>query len=177
MKNNQAELLVVGDGTEKNRLIALAGDLGIAARSHFPGFIRWEAGLANIYRMATLFVTASEIETQGLVLLEAAACGLPIVAFKATCLPEIVKEGINGYLAAPDDLNGLVSYIQKLINDKELARSLGMAGHLTSRAFCLEQALSAHERIYLKTIARALPAGTFPTRTWQGRATRYDASD
>jgi glycosyltransferase involved in cell wall biosynthesis len=93
MMNEPAHLLIVGDGTEKARLIQLSNRLGMSERIHFPGFVERQSLLPDIYRMASIFITASETETQGLVLLEAAACGLPIVAVNATCIPEIVRTG------------------------------------------------------------------------------------
>jgi glycosyltransferase involved in cell wall biosynthesis len=78
MQDHPAHLLIVGDGTEKNRLVKLCHEMGIGPRSHFPGFITVQGGLPDLYRLAYVFITASEIETQGLVLQEAQACGLPM---------------------------------------------------------------------------------------------------
>ncbi len=82
----------------------LCDSLGITDRVKFTGCISLQDGLPEIYRAASLFVSASEIETQGIVLLEAAASGLPIAAVHATCIPEIVHHGVNGYLAESGDL-------------------------------------------------------------------------
>ncbi|MDK0575369.1 glycosyltransferase, partial [Clostridium perfringens] len=90
---------------------------GISNRVHFTGFISTKQGLPELYRIARLFITTSEIETQGLVMLEAAASGLPIVAVRATCIPEIVHNGVNGFLAEPGDIEGLGQGISTLLRD------------------------------------------------------------
>lgn len=152
MAGNSAHLLVVGDGTEKQRLMQLCRKSGINGRSHFPGYVTSREELADIYRMSSVFITASEIETQGLVLLEAAACGLPIVAVDATCVSEIVRNGINGYLASPGDIRGLTAGIMKVIENKGKTKSLGQAGVLVSRKFGIERMVGHHEIAYLHAI-------------------------
>ncbi|MCX6053756.1 MAG: glycosyltransferase [Chloroflexi bacterium] len=155
MAHSNAHLVVVGDGTEKFNLAKLCHEIGIGTRSHFPGFMDRERELPDVFWLASLFVTASEIETQGLVLLEAAACGLPIVAVSATCIPEVVKDGINGYLASPGDLTGLAEHIQRLLANPALARCMGSAGSLLNRKFCLEKTLLTHETLYYQTFVKS----------------------
>lgn len=155
LTHSNAHLVLAGDGTEKSRLMQLASGLGIGARCHFPGFIARDQGLPDVFRLASVFVTASEIETQGLALLEAAACGLPIVAVNATCIPEVVRDGINGYLAAPGSVKELAEYIKKLLADPALAQALGQAGSQLSREFCLEKTLGTYETLYQQALAKA----------------------
>lgn len=154
MADRNAHLVVIGDGTEKNNLIKMCNEHGIGTRSHFPGFVDREQVLPDIFRLASVFVAASEIETQGLVLLEAAACGLPIIAVAATCIPEIVRDGVNGYLAAPGDVAGLAAQIQRLLDNPAEARSMGSAGSLISQEFSLEKTLLAHEALYQRAVDR-----------------------
>ncbi len=105
----------------------LCESLGIADRVKFTGCISMQDGLPEIYRLANLFVTASEIETQGIVLFEAAASGLPIAAVRATCIPEIVHHGVNGYLAESGDIHVLENNIRILLKDPLKARIMGDA--------------------------------------------------
>src|SRR5439155_915048 len=77
-----AHLLLVGHGTAADRLQRLAGTLAACDRVRFLG-ARAHAELAQCYQAADVFLFASETETQGLVLAEAAACGLPAVAVRA----------------------------------------------------------------------------------------------
>lgn len=148
LKGFEAHLLIIGDGTQKPALIKLCKSLGISDRVHFPGYISKEDGLPEIYRIASLFTMASEIETQGIVLLEAAASGLPIVAVRATCIPEIVHHGINGYLAESTDLNGLSNAMSILLKDPQKAKLMGKASLTLAAKHDLNYTNNAHEQLY-----------------------------
>ncbi|MEP7135878.1 MAG: glycosyltransferase [Chloroflexota bacterium] len=129
LQNTDAHLLIVGDGCEKNSLMNFCSSFEIAHRVHFSEFISDRQYLSEIYRMASLFVTASEIETQGIVLLEAAASGLPVVAVEATCIPEIIQDQINGYLVKPGDTHALSDAIMKVLAYPDQATHMGQAGY------------------------------------------------
>src|SRR5258706_329471 len=111
-------------GVRKLTEVILCKSMGIEKRVHFPGYISTKQGLHEIYRMANLFVTASEIETQGIVLLEAAASGLPIVAVHATCIPEIVHDEVNGYLIEPNNIDAMSEAMKKILKDSGIAKSM-----------------------------------------------------
>jgi len=163
MQQVPAQLVVVGDGTQRKKLIQLCRDLDIFERSHFSGFILQD-GLAEIYRASALFVTASEIETQGIVLLEAAACGLPIVAVRATCVHEIVHSGENGLLVTPGDIKELAGSITWMLQHPAEARIMGKAGRKIVESHPLKAALNAYEVLYEKAAQFAqLPAVTAST--------------
>jgi glycosyltransferase involved in cell wall biosynthesis len=151
-KGNQAHLLIVGDGLRKPALMKLCESLGIADRVHFTGFISTKQGLPELYRIAHLFITASEIETQGLVLLEAAASGLPIVAIRATCIPEIVHDGVNGFLAESGDVDGLSQRIHTLLSDNQKAAQMGKASLALAQKHDNRFTIEAHEKLYCQLI-------------------------
>jgi 1,2-diacylglycerol 3-alpha-glucosyltransferase len=92
-----AHLWLVGQGKEAEPLRRLAAGLSAAPRIHFAG-VRAHEDLAAWYQAADLFLFASETETQGLVLAEAAACGLPAVAVIAPGCEEVVRDGETGVL-------------------------------------------------------------------------------
>lgn len=148
LKESDAHLLVVGDGTQKPALIKLCESLGISHCVHFPGYVSREDDLPKIYRVASLFITASEIETQGIVLLEAAASGLPIVAVRATCIHEIVHDGVNGYLADSADSNGLSNAISVLVKNPQKAKSMGKASFLLAAKHNLDHTHDTYEALY-----------------------------
>jgi 1,2-diacylglycerol 3-alpha-glucosyltransferase len=148
LKGSNAHLLIIGDGTQKSALIKLCKSLGISDRVHFPGYISKEDGLPEIYRIASLFTTASEIETQGIVLLEAAASGLPIVAVRATCIPEIVHHGMNGYLAESADFDRLSDAMIVLLKDPQKAKIMGKASLILAARHDLHYTNNAHEQLY-----------------------------
>ena len=170
--------MIVGDGTEKANLERMCTRLGIGERSHFPGFISVKDGLPALYRMAAVFVMASQIETQGLVLLEAAACALPIVAVKATCLHEIVHEGENGFLLMPGDINGLARRITWLVQNPVRAREMGQVGNRMVESHAVEKTIDAYEDFYRAAILSARQANSIfsPTTAAPIRATHSGES-
>jgi 1,2-diacylglycerol 3-alpha-glucosyltransferase len=148
MQGTPAHLLIVGDGTERLKLKQLCGQLGIGDRSHFPGFISIKNGLSSLYRISTVFATASEVETQGVVLLEAAASALPIVAVNATCLHEVVHEGINGFLLPPEDSTGFAERLCELIQDPRRAHEMGQRGRQIVESHAEENTFAAYTEVY-----------------------------
>jgi glycosyltransferase involved in cell wall biosynthesis len=147
--------LIVGDGLRKPALIKLCESLGISHRVHFTGFISTRQGLPELYRIASLFITASEIETQGLVLLEAAASGLPIIAVRATCIPEIVHNNVNGFLSEPGDTEGLGRGITVLLGDESKAAQMGRASLALAQQHNNRFTIEAHEKLYHQLIEQS----------------------
>lgn len=148
MRHTNAQLLVIGDGQQHARLVQLSAWRGMQARCHFPGFVQPGDDLAAIYRMASVFVTASEIETQGLVLLEAMASGVPVVAVRATCVPELVQERVNGYLVAPKDVDMLAERIVEVLETPARAREMGLAGRQIAEQHARVRSFDRHEALY-----------------------------
>lgn len=147
-----AHLLIVGDGRQKNHLMQLCRDLGIGERVHFTGYVSIQQGLPVLYRMASMFVTASEIETQGIVLLEAAASGLPLVATHTTCIPEIVYDGINGYLTKSGDAYAINQSMIRILKDPHTAVSMGRVSRTLAEGHPNKETFDEHERIYHKMV-------------------------
>jgi glycosyltransferase involved in cell wall biosynthesis len=121
-------LLVVGDGELLDRYEKSARELMISDRVHFIGAIS-NHELPRIYASADIFILPSaETENAGLVLLEAMASGLPVVATRIGGTAEIVRDYTDGILVSPRDSQELASAINILINDKALAKQMGQAG-------------------------------------------------
>ena len=176
MQKTDAHLLIVGDGHQRETLLQLCKSLGIGRRCHFPGYISVEEGLSDIYRMADLFVTASEIETQGIVLLEAAASGLPIAAVRATCIPETVHGGVNGYLSEPNDTIALGRAITDLIMNPEKAEQMGKAGRSLMREHNLVTIFDTYEHLYNDLLQKQtvkLTPEKIEFHSWQERAREW----
>ncbi|MDE2058803.1 MAG: glycosyltransferase [candidate division NC10 bacterium] len=104
-------LLLVGEGDEERSLQRLAAHLEIADRVRFVGLVPHQA-VGDWYRAADLFVFPSVSETQGLVVLEAMAHGLPVLAVRSVGTSDFITDGVNGALAdgAEDD------FIQRLLS-------------------------------------------------------------
>jgi glycosyltransferase involved in cell wall biosynthesis len=130
----------------------LCRELGIAERAHFTGFIHNSHHLSWYYRLATVFIITSQIETQGLAALEAAACGLPIIAANAAALPELVKNEVNGFLAPPGDVEATAQCLTKLLQDPALAHQMGLNSWKIAQEHAFEHTVEAYEACYRAAI-------------------------
>ncbi|HRQ37838.1 MAG TPA: glycosyltransferase [Chloroflexota bacterium] len=144
----EAQLLVVGDGRCRQSLIQLSQQLGIAQRCLFPGYVCADGDLPGLYRLSTVFVTASEVETFALVVHEAMASGLPVVAVTAGCLPEMVEHGLHGYLAPPGDYAGIAAHINWLLQHPGEAAQMGQTCRERAVKYGLEQVVIQFEQLY-----------------------------
>jgi glycosyltransferase involved in cell wall biosynthesis len=109
-----ARLAIVGDGPYREALEKhFAG-----TNTHFVGYLQG-LELASAFASADAFIFPSRTETLGLVLLEAMAAGCPVVAAASGGITDIVTDGVNGYLFAPDDPNGAIRATQRLLEAKE----------------------------------------------------------
>jgi len=104
-----ARLALVGDGPHRQTLEQyFAG-----TPTYFVGYLRGQE-LASAYASADAFIFPSRTETLGLVLLEAMAAGTPVVAARSGGIPDIVTDGVNGYLFDPADEQGAIAATQRL---------------------------------------------------------------
>jgi glycosyltransferase involved in cell wall biosynthesis len=121
-----AHLLIVGDGDDRDRLDDLTKELRLEHCVRFLGYIP-EEDLPILYRAANLFAIASTCEVQSLPTLQAVATGLPVVAAEAMALPELVDNGINGFLVTPGDVQGMAAAMIRILGDPALAARMGEA--------------------------------------------------
>jgi glycosyltransferase involved in cell wall biosynthesis len=120
-------LTIIGEGEERPALEALRASLGLDDVVELPGAAP-EAEVARALGRSDLFVLASVSEGFGVVLLEAMACGLPVVAPALNGLPEVVADGVEGRLFTPGSEEDLAAAIAALAADPDLRRRLGQAG-------------------------------------------------
>ncbi|QGP93499.1 Alpha-monoglucosyldiacylglycerol synthase [Neomoorella glycerini] len=116
-------LVLVGSGPLKETLQSQARSLGINQAVTFAGSFPFEQ-MPAVYAGADLFIFASVTETQGLVIAEAKAAGLPVVAVKAYGVEEMVVNGKDGFLT-PLDINAFSVCVLQLVKDLSLRRRLG----------------------------------------------------
>jgi len=160
MEKIDAQLLVVGDGECREDLTKLTIRLGIRDRTSFPGFMDPVEEIPAVYKIASVFTTASEIETQGLVLLEALATELPVVAVEATCIPEVVKHNINGFLTQPGDEAAITDRLIEILRDPVRARQMGRLGRLIAENHAINNSIDRHEILYKSIITTYQQANT-----------------
>lgn len=112
-------LVLLGEGPERVHLEAHARRLGIEGRVSFLGVRPWTE-IGAYYRLAELFLFASDTETQGLVLQEAELMGVPVVAVGARGTLSSVAHERSGYLVAPADVNAMVHHARAILGDAAL---------------------------------------------------------
>ncbi|TBH20986.1 glycosyltransferase family 4 protein [Thermus thermamylovorans] len=144
-REEDAFLVHIGEGPELPNLQRLAQELGVRDRVRFLGPVPYRR-IGGYYRMAELFLFASETETQGLVVWEAQAMGVPVVAVGAEGVLEGVEEGKTGYLVPPKDFRALAERAQELLRDEEKRRRMS----LQARAWAMERSA---ERIAERIVA------------------------
>jgi glycosyltransferase involved in cell wall biosynthesis len=148
-----AQLVLVGQGTETERLRRMAEALPVAARIRFLG-LRPHDSLAECYQAADVFLFASETETQGLVLAEAAACGLPAVAVDAPGCDEVVRDGDTGILTKGDPA-ALAEAVIGLLLDPERRRAMARrAREVAERLFDVRLQIDRTTAVYADAVAR-----------------------
>ena len=149
----RARLLLAGHGKEADRLRRLARELAAADRVTFLG-VRAHDRLAVCYQAADLFLFASETETQGLVLAEAAACGLPAVAVNASGCDEVVRDGETGLLTKSDPTALAEAAIGLLLDGERRAAMAVRARDVAERAFDVRLQLDRTLEVYANALAR-----------------------
>ena len=121
------KFLVVGEGPLRNHLIGSLKSANLSGNFMLLGNLK-EDMLPAVYNCADVFVLPSIQEGQGIVLLEAQACGKPVVAFRVGGVSEAVRDGETGLLVEKGDRGGLADALLKLLSDKLLREKMGAGG-------------------------------------------------
>lgn len=121
-------LLVAGEGPARRPLQAMAEQLGLAEQVRFLGYLSRNGPLEDCYSAGDVFIFASRTETQGLVVLEALALGIPVVSTAVMGTREVLVEG-RGSLIADEDEADFAAKVVRLLRDPALRRQLGRAAH------------------------------------------------
>lgn len=137
-----ADLELLGDGPELPRIEAQVRELGIGARVHLRGQVPEEQALSAM-STATAVVLASFMEGLPVVLMEALALGVPVVAPCVAGIPELVEHGVSGLTFPPGDWARLAQVLRELLGDAELRERLARAGRERVEAeFFVDRSLS-----------------------------------
>ena len=149
----RARLVLVGHGTEADALQRQARALAVGDRITFLG-VRAHEALVECYRAADLFVFASETETQGLVLAEAAACGLPAVTVSGPGCDEVVHDGETGVLVKPDSAALADAAIGLLLDAERRGRMAARARAVAESFFDVRLQIDRTLAVYAEAAAR-----------------------
>jgi phosphatidylinositol alpha-1,6-mannosyltransferase len=123
---------IVGSGSRRQQLEALARNLGVTHRVRFLTGVP-DADLPALYNCAEIYLGLSrpgelQVEGFGISLTEASACGIPVVGGRAGGIPDAVREGETGVLVDSTDVHAVVDVVRSLLADGELRRRLGDGG-------------------------------------------------
>jgi colanic acid/amylovoran biosynthesis glycosyltransferase len=121
------KLTIAGDGPDRQRLLALAGELGILENVAFLGY-QTQRQVRELLGQADAFVMASFAEGVPVVLMEAMAAGVPVVATRIAGIPELVEDGVSGFLVPPGDPKALADKVDQLLRDPALRVVFGARG-------------------------------------------------
>jgi D-inositol-3-phosphate glycosyltransferase len=161
LNRRDASLYVVGGAsglqgdTEVARVNALINELGLTQQVHF---VEPQAHhmLSTYYRAADAVWVPSRSESFGLVALEAAACGTPVIANAVGGLLSLVDHGLTGYLVADRDPNMFAQYTAELLNNPALASAMSIAAAERGRRYTWNFAAARLRRVYTDITSRAL---------------------
>lgn len=145
------QLVIMGDGVAKAKLQQQAKQLGIEQEAHFLGRVV-PPELYELYKMGDVFATASEIETQGIVLIEAAATGLPLIAVDKGAVREVCQDGKNGFLCRPGDVEQMSEAMAKILGDAKLRKKFSENSLKIAADHDFEHTLEQFENIYARAI-------------------------
>jgi len=135
-KNISFQCQIVGEGPQKKKIQSLIRQYGLEKNIHLPGKLTQDDIIA-LYRRAAVLVVPSIIATDGdrdglpNVILEALAMQVPVVATSVAGIPELVRDGINGFLVNPEQSDMLADRIQRILTDSKLRQNMGKNGRMT----------------------------------------------
>ncbi len=161
LRNSSVRLVVVGgpsgtDGrAELDRARKLAADLGVTDRITFLD-PQPHHSLSTHYRAADVVLVPSRSESFGLVALEAAACGVPVVASAVGGLRTLVEHGITGYLVEGRDPQAMTTRVAEIFESAELAAEMGQEAAESARRYAWSTTAGRLRRLYSDLGARAL---------------------
>jgi glycosyltransferase involved in cell wall biosynthesis len=142
-------LLVIGGGSEseQEQLTTLARDLGISGRVHFTGS---QGNVRPYYQSLNLLVAPSTLEGLSNAVLEAMACGVPVLAHPATCgNSEVITHGQDGFLVELDTVEKLTRQLEKVLADPARLVLVGQAGReKVQQHFGLRTMIQNYQRLY-----------------------------
>jgi N-acetyl-alpha-D-glucosaminyl L-malate synthase BshA len=145
-----ARLLIVGEGPDLGRAEQLIDELGVTAQVELVGEAQDVVGLLSV---SDLFLLPSLQESFGLSALEAMACGVPVVASNVGGLPELVADGVTGFLHPPDQVAQMAESGIRILSDPALYARMAAAGvRLAIERFSADRIVPQYESLYENTL-------------------------
>ena len=151
-KSVPAHLLMAGDGPERSPAEHLARELKVDRHISFLGK---QSHVERLIPLAHVLLMPSQLESFGLVALEAMACGVVPVATRVGGVPELITDGEDGFLEAPGDIAAQAARVVQLLTDDDLHYRMRKAGRWNaSERFCSDKIIPQYEKYYEDVIGR-----------------------
>ena len=145
-KAPETRLMLVGDGPERHIIERLIEELNLQNNVMLTGFT---SDIPNLLRCSDVAVLCSETESAPLTLLESLSSGLPVVATRVGGIPEIIQDGINGFLVETKHPESIAEKLVLLNSDRKLRLRLGAAARRTiEKKYTAEKVVRQYEQIY-----------------------------
>lgn len=152
-KQIPSKLLLIGDGPDRSRAEWLAVQKGIHDDVLFLGK---QDQIQDKLPMADIVLLPSELESFGLVALEAMACEVVPIATRAGGVPEVIDHGKSGYLAEVGDVETMARYALELLGDESHLRAMGKASRAAAQSrFCASKIIPQYEEFYRRVLERS----------------------
>ncbi len=149
-----AQLVLVGDGPDRSAAEWLAHDLGIQSRVHFLGK---QERVNELLPLADLMLMPSELESFGLAALEAMACKVPSIATRVGGVPELIDDGVTGFLFSVGDVDSMSQCAINLLRDPARLHEIREAGRRAAqKRFCTTLVIPQYVRFYESLIAQSI---------------------
>src|SRR5438034_8001932 len=151
-----AKLVLIGDGPERGAAEYLVRKKKLQKDVHFLG------KQDQVYRLlseADLFLLPSQLESFGLPALEAMACEVPVIATNVGGIPEVIENGVDGYLVQPGEVSSAAKYAIDLLSRADRGREMGQLARINAKKkFCANDVIPSYERYYQRVLSETRAA-------------------
>ncbi len=152
-KEVPAVLLMAGDGPERSNSEWLARHLGLEKQVHFLGK---RDNIEDLLSSADVLLLPSENESFGLVALEAMACEVPVVVSRVGGLPEVITDGVEGFLVEAHNISKMAERTLQILTEPSLRQDMGKRARRSARErFCSTKIIPLYEAYYRRILAAA----------------------
>jgi glycosyltransferase involved in cell wall biosynthesis len=143
-------LFILGDGDQEDALTRLAAERGVKAAIVFCGF---QSNPWKYMARADVFALSSRYEGFGNVLIEAMACGVPVVATTSPGTIEIVADGVDGLLVQHHDASAFANALERMLTDHAMRQRMSESARQKAKQFALEAIAAAYGRVFEEALA------------------------
>lgn len=145
-KNPNTYLLIAGDGPYKEKLENLVKNLNLTGKVIFLGLVAFK-DVPSVYKEADIFAFASQTETQGMVVLEAMASGLPVIVAKDRVFQDVIENGVDGFLVEKKEAE-FGEKLENLLRDDKLREKISEKAKKKAQQFSLDEIAKKFDTLY-----------------------------